>query len=95
MMSPKEIVLVTSHYYPLGPPTDPTMTIDRLLHPVAASIDSCREARIRQEQRGCPFVWRKETPVITREDRGSAIHLHPRSGREIIACIWRLWAAWE
>jgi len=41
---PKEIMLATSHYYPLGPPTDPTMTIDRLLHPGARFDDSCPQA---------------------------------------------------
>ena len=41
---PKEIVLATSHYYPLGPPTDPRMTIDRLLHPGTAFDYACRQA---------------------------------------------------
>jgi hypothetical protein len=41
---PKEVVLATSHYYPLGPPTDPTMTIDRLLRPGARFDSSCRQA---------------------------------------------------
>ncbi len=41
---PKEIVMVTSHYYPLGPPTDPSMTIDKLLHPGARFESSCRQA---------------------------------------------------
>jgi hypothetical protein len=40
---PQEVVMATSHYYPEGPPTDPTMTIDLLLHPGARFETSCRE----------------------------------------------------
>ena len=39
----KKLCSVTSHYYPLGPPTDPLMTIDRLLHPGARFESSCRQ----------------------------------------------------
>ena len=53
--APKEIVLVTSHYYPLGPPTDPTMTIDRLLHPGTVFDHSCREAMDSARAAGLPF----------------------------------------
>ena len=52
---PKEIVLATSHYYPLGPPTDPTMTIDRLLHPGARFDYSCRQALDSAKAAGLPF----------------------------------------
>ena len=52
---PKEIVLATSHYYPLGPPTDPTMTIDRLLRPTARFDSSCREAMDSAKAAGLPF----------------------------------------
>jgi len=52
---PKEIVLATSHYYPLGPPTDPTMTIDRLLHPGAQFDSSCRQALDSARTAGLPF----------------------------------------
>lgn len=41
---PKEVVMATSHYYPEGPPSDPNMTIDLLLHPGARFDSSCREA---------------------------------------------------
>jgi hypothetical protein len=41
---PKEVVMATSHYYPEGPPADPNMTIDLLLHPGAKFDSSCREA---------------------------------------------------
>ena len=41
---PKEVVMATSHYYPEGPPADPNMTIDLLLHPGARFDSSCREA---------------------------------------------------
>ncbi len=51
----KEIVLVTSHYYPLGPPTDPAMTIDRLLHPGTVFDHSCREAMDSARAAGLPF----------------------------------------
>ena len=53
--APKEIALVTSHYYPLGPPTDPTMTIDRLLHPDTVFDHSCREALASARAAGLPF----------------------------------------
>lgn len=52
---PKEIVLATSHYYPLGPPTDPTMTIDRLLRPGARFDSSCRQALASARTVGLPF----------------------------------------
>ena len=51
----KDIVLVTSHYYPLGPPADPSMTIDRLLHPGARFDSSCREALDSAQAAGLPF----------------------------------------
>jgi hypothetical protein len=52
---PKEIVLVTSHYYPLGPPTDPTMTIEMLLHPVARFETSCRQTIESAKAASLPF----------------------------------------
>jgi hypothetical protein len=52
---PKEIVLATSHYYPLGPPTDPRMTIDRLLHFRGKFDYSCRQALDSAKAAGLPF----------------------------------------
>lgn len=52
---PKEVMLVTSHYYPLGPPTDPSMTIDKLLHPGARFDSSCRMAIESAKAAGLPF----------------------------------------
>ncbi len=52
---PKEVVLVTSHYYPEGPPSDPRMTIDLLLHPGARFDSSCREALDYAKAGGLPF----------------------------------------
>lgn len=52
---PNEIVLATSHYYPLGPPSDPAMTIDRLLHPGAQFDSSCRQALDSAKSAGLPF----------------------------------------
>ena len=52
---PKEIVLATSHYYPLGPPADPAMTIDRLLHPGAQFDSRCRQALDSAKAAGLPF----------------------------------------
>jgi Glycosyl hydrolase family 79, N-terminal domain len=52
---PKEIEFATSHYYPLGPPTDPSMTIDRLLHPGARFDYSCRQALDSAKAAGLPF----------------------------------------
>jgi hypothetical protein len=52
---PKEIVLATSHYYPEGPPSDPLMTIDLLLHPGARFDSSCREALDTARAAGLPF----------------------------------------
>ena len=52
---PKEVVLATSHYYPLGPPTDPTMTIEMLLHPVARFETSCRQEIESAKAAGLPF----------------------------------------
>jgi Glycosyl hydrolase family 79 C-terminal beta domain/Glycosyl hydrolase family 79, N-terminal domain len=51
----KEIVLVTSHYYPEGPPTDPHMNIDLLMHPGARFESSCREALNSAKAVGVPF----------------------------------------
>jgi hypothetical protein len=52
---PENVMLVTSHYYPLGPPTDPEMTIGKLLHPVARFEDSCRKAIESSKAAGLPF----------------------------------------
>ncbi len=52
---PKEIVLVTSHYYPGGPPADPRMNIDMLLHPVARFDSSCRQPLDSAKAAGLPF----------------------------------------
>ena len=51
----KEVVMVTSHYYPEGPPADPHMTIDLLLHPGARFESSCREALDSAKAVGLPF----------------------------------------
>lgn len=52
---PKEVVLATSHYYPEGPPSDPRMNIDLLLHPGARFDSSCREALDSAKAAGLPF----------------------------------------
>jgi hypothetical protein len=52
---PKEIVLVTSHYYPGGPPSNPRMNIDLLLHPGAGFDSSCREALDSAKAVSLPF----------------------------------------
>jgi hypothetical protein len=52
---PKEVVLATSHYYPEGPPTDPRMNIDLLLHPGARFNSSCREALDSAKAAALPF----------------------------------------
>ena len=52
---PKEITLATSHYYPEGPPSDPRMTIDLLLHPGALFDSSCRQALDSANAAGLPF----------------------------------------
>ncbi len=51
----KDIVLATSHYYPLGPPTDPRMTIDRLLHSREGFDYSCRQALDSSRAADLPF----------------------------------------
>lgn len=52
---PKDVMLVTSHYYPLGPPTDPSMTIDMLLHPGVRFDRSCHQALDSAKAAGLPF----------------------------------------
>jgi hypothetical protein len=52
---PKEVVLATGHYYPEGPPTDPRMNIDLLLHPGARFNSSCREALDSAKLAALPF----------------------------------------
>jgi hypothetical protein len=52
---PKEIVLATSHYYPEGPPADPRMNTDLLLHPGARFDSSCHEALDSAKAAGLPF----------------------------------------
>jgi len=52
---PKEVVLLTSHYYAEGPPTDPRMNIDLLLHPGARFDSSCGEALDSAKAAGLPF----------------------------------------
>ena len=52
---PKEVTMVTSHYYPLGPPSDPKMTIDLLLHPGDRFETSCRHSIEFAKAAGLPF----------------------------------------
>jgi hypothetical protein len=52
---PKEVMLLTSHYYPEGPPTDPRMTIDLLLHPGERFDSLCRDALDSAKSVGLPF----------------------------------------
>jgi hypothetical protein len=52
---PKEIVLATSHYYPEGPPADPRMNIDLLLHPGVRFEYSCHDALDSAKAAGLPF----------------------------------------
>jgi hypothetical protein len=52
---PKEVVACTSHYYPLGPPTDPKMTIDLLLHPGVRFESSCHSPIESSKAAGLPF----------------------------------------
>jgi hypothetical protein len=51
----KEVAMATSHYYPEGPPADPNMTIDLLLHPGARFDSSCREAIESAKAASLPF----------------------------------------
>ena len=51
----KDIVLATSHYYPLGPPTDPQMTIDRLLRSHEKFDYSCQQALDSSRAANLPF----------------------------------------
>ncbi|GGH08070.1 glycosyl hydrolase family 79 C-terminal domain-containing protein [Silvibacterium dinghuense] len=51
----KDLVLLTEHYYAEGPPTDPSMTIDRLLGPnskLQAELATAQQAR---KETGVPF----------------------------------------
>jgi len=52
---PKDVMLLTSHYYPEGPPQDPRMTIDLLLHPGQRFESSCREPLESARSVGLPF----------------------------------------
>jgi len=52
---PQEVMLLTSHYYPEGPPNDPKMNIDLLLHPGARFESMCREAVESAKTVGLPF----------------------------------------
>lgn len=52
---PKEIVLATSHYYPEGPPSDPRMNIDLLMHPGARFESSCLRPLEAAKAVGLPF----------------------------------------
>lgn len=52
---PREIVLATSHYYAEGPPDDPRMNIDLLLHPGARFESSCQQALDSARAAGLPF----------------------------------------
>jgi hypothetical protein len=52
---PHEVVMVTSHYYPEGPPADPKMNIDLLLHPGVKFDRSCREAIESAKAASLPF----------------------------------------
>lgn len=52
---PEEIVLVTNHYYPEGPPKDPRMNIDLLLHPGKRFESSCRDVQDLAKAAGLPF----------------------------------------
>jgi hypothetical protein len=52
---PQDVMLLTSHYYPEGPPQDPRMTIDLLLHPGERFESSCRQPLESAKSAGLPF----------------------------------------
>lgn len=52
---PKQVALATSHYYPEGPPSDPKMNIDLLLHPGARFNSSCGIPLNLSAAAGLPF----------------------------------------
>ena len=49
------ISMLTTHYYPEGPPTDPSMTIDRLLHPGQRLYTSVLDALNTAKAEGMPY----------------------------------------
>src|SRR3984957_19920071 len=49
------MALAPGHYSPLGPPADPRMTIDRLLHFREKFDYSCRQALDSEKAAGLPF----------------------------------------
>jgi len=52
---PKDVMLVTSHYYVGGPPANPAMNIEALMKPGARFDSSCREALESAKAAGLPF----------------------------------------
>jgi len=52
---PKDVMLLTSHYYVGGPPADPAMNIEALMKPAKRFDSSCREALDSAKAAGLPF----------------------------------------
>lgn len=52
---PQQVALATSHYYPEGPPSDPKMNIDLLLHPGPRFNSSCSTPLNLARAAGLPF----------------------------------------
>jgi hypothetical protein len=50
-----EVLYLSQHYYAEGPPTDPSMTIERLLRPNPKLVDELAGMRATVEQTGLPF----------------------------------------
>jgi hypothetical protein len=79
----QEVVFLSQHYYAEGPPTDPSMTIERLLRPnpaLQAEFEGMKEV---MNESGLPFRL-AETNSATREaSRESAIPLLQHCGVRI------------
>jgi len=87
----EEVVMATSHYYPLGPPTDPSMTIDMLLHPGTRFESSCREAIEFAKAAGLPFRMTEGNSCYNAGKQGVSDTFASALWRQTIACKWRLW----
>lgn len=67
-----ELPYLSEHYYDYaeGPPTDPSMTIERLLRPNPNLVDELAGMRDTVEHRpGCHFAWRRPTPATKAASR--------------------------
>jgi hypothetical protein len=69
-VAPESVVMLTGHHYVVGPPSDPSVTPERLLAPDAAFANSVQEIESISAQAGKPFVMSETNTCYKAGKRG-------------------------